>query len=202
MQHYISEKRPLILASASLRRKELLNSAYIPFIAEQSNISEDFSETLPEAITTKLALKKAEAVHKIKKWWTLGADTVVAYSGIILEKPTDAADAIRMLKILSGKEHIVTTGFCLLDPSGEKIHLESVSTIVCFKELSVDEIERYVATGESFGKAGAYAIQGIGAFMAEKIKGSYSNVVGLPLCEVIQSLIKNQAIHEYPIITN
>ena len=200
MQHYISKKRPLILASASLRRKELLNSANIPFIAEQSNISEDFPEASPELLTTELAFKKASAVHANKKWWTLGADTIVTYSGAILEKPNDADDAIKMLKILSGREHIVTTGFCIVDPLGNKVHSEPVSTIVSFKELSTDEIERYVATGECFGKAGAYAIQGIGAFMAKKIKGSYSNVVGLPIYEVIQALIKNQAIFEYPII--
>ena len=200
MQRYISKKKPLILASASPRRKELLDSAGIPFIAEQSNISENFSETLPSLITTELALKKASAVHANKKWWTLAADTIVTYSGIILEKPDDASDAVKMLKILNGREHIVTTGFCIIDPLGNKIHSESVSTIVCFKKLSTDEIERYVSTGECFGKAGAYAIQGIGAFMAEKIKGSYSNVVGLPICEVIQALIKNRAIPEYPIV--
>jgi len=201
MHSYISKKRPLILASASPRRKELLNSLGIPFIAEQSNISENFSETLPDLITTELAFKKAVTVHANKNWWTLGADTIVTYSGIILEKPNDVADAIKMLNILSGREHIVTTGFCIIDPSGNKVHSESVSTFVCFKELSVDEIERYVATGEPFGKAGAYAIQGIGAFMAKRIKGSYSNVVGLPVCEVIHALIKNQVILEYPILT-
>ena len=200
MQYYISKEKPLILASTSPRRKKLLNSAGIPFIVEQSNISEDFSETLPELITTKLAFKKASAVHANRKWWTLGADTIVTYSDIILGKPCDTADAVKMLKTLSGKEHIVTTGFCIIDPSGDKVHSESVSTSVYLKELSADEIERYVATGESFGKAGACAIQGIGAFMVEKIKGSYSNVVGLPICELIQALIKNQAIPEYPIV--
>ena len=199
MYRYISKKRPLILASSSPRRKELLSSAGIPFIAEQSNVSEDFSEKLPDRITTELALKKALAVYEDKRWWTLGADTLVVSSDVILEKPYDTYDAIKMLKMLNGKKHRVITGFCIIDPSGNTTHSESVTTIVSFKKLSADEIKLYVATGEPFGKAGAYAIQGIGAFMAEKIEGSYSNVVGLPVCEVIQALVKNQAIKKFPI---
>ena len=104
-----------------------------------------------------------------------------------------------MLRDLSGKRHRVITGFCILEPDGNKTHREAVSTRVRVKKLSALEIEAYIATGEPFGKAGAYAIQGIGAFMVEGIKGSYTNVVGLPVCEVVRALVVCGALQGFPI---
>ena len=103
-----------------------------------------------------------------------------------------------MLGLLAGKEHCVITGFALLDPSGEVVHSEEVSTHVTMKVLSDHEIEAYIATGEPFGKAGSYAIQGLGAAMVVGITGSYTNVVGLPICAVVQALVRAGALDQFP----
>ena len=113
-------------------------------------------------------------------------------------KPQDSENARRMLFLLSGREHRVITGFCLLNPSGSVAHFEAVTTLVRIKELTGQEIKAYVSTGEPNGKAGSYAIQGIGSFMVEAISGSYTNVVGLPLCAVIRSLISVGALKRFP----
>jgi septum formation protein len=104
-----------------------------------------------------------------------------------------------MLSLLSGKEHEVITGFCLLNPSGEMAHSEAVTTLVKMKRLDEKEINAYVAIGEPFGKAGSYAIQGIGAFLVESISGSYTNVVGLPVCALIKSLLATGALKNFPL---
>ncbi len=104
-----------------------------------------------------------------------------------------------MLWILAGKEHRVITGFAILDPSGGVVHSEEVTTCVSVRTLSEREIEAYIATGEPFGKAGSYAIQGIGAFMIEGIAGSYTNVVGLPICAVVQALTRAGALDRFPV---
>lgn len=130
--------------------------------------------------------------------WILGADTVVVVGDRILGKPEDEADAMDMLGWLSGRAHQVITGFCLSNPAGEIVHSEAVTTEVSFKELSLDEMSAYIATGEPKGKAGGYAIQGVGAFMVETIYGSYTNVVGLPLCEVIKALVRAGALDRFP----
>jgi len=103
-----------------------------------------------------------------------------------------------MLSLLSGKDHHVITGFCVLDPEGMIAHAESVTTIVRFKPLSEQEIAGYIKTREPFGKAGAYAIQGVGAFMVESISGSYTNVVGLPMCALIKALVQCGALKCFP----
>lgn len=136
----------------------------------------------------KLAEEKARAVRfNSGNHWILGADTIVVLGDTVLGKPQDGEDVRGMLELLSGKEHRVITGFCVLDPSGQRSRLESVATRVFMKPLSEGEISAYIATGEPFGKAGSYAIQGIGAFMIREIKGSYTNVVGLPVCALIRS---------------
>ncbi len=104
-----------------------------------------------------------------------------------------------MLRLLRGVEHSVVTGFCILDPSGKIAHSEAVSTLVRFKRLRQEEIDAYISTGEPFGKAGSYAIQGVGAFMVESISGSYTNVVGLPVCAVIKALISTGALKAFPL---
>ena len=196
----ISKDFPLILASSSPRRKILLKQVGIPFRALPSNIEEDMGPPNLPISPSLLASRKAEAVRKkASNKWILGADTVVVIGETNLGKPKDFEEAESMLSRLSGKEHKVVTGFCLLDPTGHTSHLEEITTLVNVKELSEQEIRDYIATGEPFGKAGSYGIQGIGAFMVETITGSYSNVVGLPLCTVIKALCAAGALESFPI---
>jgi septum formation protein len=146
-----------------------------------------------------LSEKKAVAVYpRFKNHWILGADTVVLIKEAILGKPLDHAEARSMLHRLSGKDHIVLTGMTIIDPSGQTAFREAVRTHVAVKPLSDGEMEGYIRTGEPFGKAGGYAIQGIGAFMVSSISGSYTNVVGLPLCALVKALEKIGAINHFP----
>jgi septum formation protein len=126
--------------------------------------------------------------------WVIAADTVVIINGSILGKPKNREDAIEMLRRLSGQEHWVLTGFSVSHLEKGKSDKEAVQTAVKMKTLTPAEKEWYVQTGEPFDKAGGYAIQGIGSFMIESIRGSYTNVVGLPLCELIQMLQRLGAI--------
>jgi septum formation protein len=196
----ISAQNPVILASASPRRKRLLTQAGIPFRSVTSKTSEEGITGDPAQISRVLAEKKAAHVcAETGASWTLGADTIVAIDNRILGKPEDSEKAREMLLFLSGKEHRVITGFCILDPSATVAHSESVTTLVRFKPLSVKEIEGYIRTGEPFGKAGSYAIQGVGSFMVESINGSYTNVVGLPLCAVIKALVSVGGLECFPL---
>jgi septum formation protein len=195
----ISEKKPLVLASASPRRKRLIEQAGLPFIIVVSNIDETLDGDDPAAGARTLARRKADAVRdSYPGRWILGADTIVVQGTSILGKPFDPRDARVMLERLSGKEHSVITGFCIAGPGGA-YYSEAVRTLVKFKELTQREVEGYIETDEPFGKAGSYAIQGIGVFLVESIKGSYTNVVGLPLCEVISALVKMGALERYPL---
>lgn len=196
----ISKKNPLVLASDSPRRKDLLNQINIPFIVFPSNIDENDEKGEPHEICTHLAEKKAVSVFKNKpgNHWVLGADTVVVKNSEIMGKPSGNDEARSMLSFLSNGDHEVITGFSMIDPSGSISLTRHVSTIVSVKKLSQSEIDSYIKSGEPFGKAGGYAIQGIGAFMIKSIKGSYSNVVGLPLFALIDSLKKLKAINRFP----
>jgi septum formation protein len=196
----IGNDYPLILASASPRRKRLLGQIGIPFRSHPSRISETRAGTGPEDAARILSERKAVEVHQRKRdRWILGADTMVVVEGKVLGKPENARDAKGMLLKLAGRAHRVITGFCLLAPSGERLHLQSVSTDVQVKPLTKAEIDAYITTEEPFGKAGAYAIQGIGAFMVEEIRGSYTNVVGLPLCEVVKAMLDVGALSRFPL---
>jgi septum formation protein len=196
----ISKDYPLILASASPRRKALLQQIALPFRARASHVEEALLEGDPAGRIQRLAKSKARAVWtRSDRHWVLGADTVVLLGDRALGKPRDREEARSMLMVLAGKEHRVITGFALLDPSGEVAHSEEVTTRVSVRGLSKQEIEAYIATGEPFGKAGSYAIQGIGAFMIEGIAGSYTNVVGLPICAVVQALIHTGALDRFPL---
>lgn len=200
---FISVQYPLILASASPRRKRLLAQIGLPFRSVSSNINEKVLSNDPAAISRHLAEKKACQVHlKNKGSWILGADTVVAIDSQILGKPEDSDKARYMLKLLSGKEHSVITGICIFDPSGNVAHSEAVTTLVRFIKLNEKQIKAYISTGEPYGKAGSYAIQGIGAFMVESISGSYANVVGLPLSALTQALISVGALRSFPLPEN
>ena len=196
----ISKENPLVLASHSPRRKRLLEQIALPFRSLPSHVEENQVPGEPPVKAVVLAEKKAKAVYpKSKHRWILGADTLVVIGERILGKPGDQEEVHAMLSLLSGKEHEVITGFCLLDPSGKVAWAEAVTTLVKMKHLSEEEIKAYITTGEPFGKAGSYAIQGIGAFMVESISGSYTNVVGLPLCALIKSLLASGALKSFPL---
>ena len=187
--------RRLILASASPRRRELLAQAGYTFDVMPAHVNEDpRGDEEPIAYVVRLAREKAESVFaEISSRSTappqvvvLGADTTVTLDGHILAKPENAADAARMLRLLSGRAHQVITGVCLVAPAFE--HTEAEITQVVFSLLSEDEIAYYVRTGEPMDKAGAYAIQGIAARWVERIEGCYFNVVGLPLPQIYRLL--------------
>ena len=182
-------KQKLILASTSPRRAELLKIANLAFTVLRPDADEKLhAHETPVEYAVRTAREKAESLQAAPGTVILGADTVVAAEGRILGKPVDAADAKAMLRLLSGKMHEVITGVCLRSP--EKTVCFHTATAVLFRELSEEEIAAYVATGDPLDKAGAYAIQNGAAGMVRRIDGSYSNVVGLPLCEVIEALEK------------
>ena len=195
----ISKKNPLVLASASPRRKRLLEQVGLHFRVVPGHVDENRVAEKPSIHARILAEAKARAASRtLKNHWTLGADTIVVLGDMILGKPASALEAEGMLWALAGKEHEVITGFSILNPAGSLVHAQEVSTRVSMRPLRREEIDDYVATGEPFGKAGSYAIQGIGAFMVEAVWGSYTNVVGLPLCALIRALQEVGAIKCFP----
>jgi len=178
----LSVQENLILASASPRRRKILRDLGFEFDVVPSRISEDevvWKDPIKKARI--LAELKAVEVQKIHPRKTIiGADTIVAYQGEVLEKPVDSSDAARMLRLLSGKAHEVITGVALAAPPNRRF-LEVERTRVFFRELSGQEIESYIDTAEPFDKAGGYAIQGYGSVFVDKIEGCFFNVVGLPV---------------------
>jgi septum formation protein len=185
----------IILASGSPRRQELLNRVGIPFKAFPPNIDENFSNIgSVEERVKRIALCKIETVVGLFKQeaprWLLGLDTLVEIDGNAIHKPSGIEDAEEILKMLSGKIHRVYTGIGLLPAKGKTVDLRSVCTEVKFAELSVEDIDMYLETSEWSGVTGAYRIQERGAFFVEWIKGSYSNVVGLPL-ETFYGILKS-----------
>jgi septum formation protein len=183
-------KLPLILASASPRRQELLRLAGIAFEIFPSQVDERFLEgELPEEHVIRLARAKAmDVAAQHRGRWVLAADTVVEIDGRVLGKPQGYREAEAMLMDLSHREHWVRTGYCILNSSSWEKREGMVISRVEFKFLSPEEIRWYLNTGEPFDKAGGYAIQGRAAFMVKEIHGSYTNVVGLPLCEMVEAL--------------
>jgi len=186
------DKPRLILASSSPRRSYLLDQAGLTFNVIPSSFDENsISLSTPETYVKALAEAKAADVSKeYPESWVIGADTIVVIDGKILGKPDSKEQARTMLKSLSGKTHQVHTGYCICCRAKERIFSDTVKTDVLFKKLADNEIEWYINTSEPFDKAGAYAIQGLGTFIVKSIKGSYTNVVGLPVCEVIEFLIE------------
>jgi septum formation protein len=203
------ENRPvLILASASPRRQELLREAGIPFEVHAANINEDqIAGETPLEYARRLSREKAEAVAAIyPQRYVLGADTIVVVNGEgpgkgtpgkaqILGKPRNQADAARMLRLLSGRGHEVTTAVSLFVPGAptqtRAFVTKTSTTQVWFRRLTEEEIQQYVAGGEPMDKAGAYAIQGGASLWADRIEGEYSSVVGLPLSVVTEMLRTN-----------
>ncbi len=188
-----SESPLLILASASPRRRDLLAQAGLSFSVIPASFDENSVSLLqcPERYVKTLAEGKAgDLSEKYPDHWIIGADTVVVIGDNILGKPGSKEEARSMLRRLSGQTHQVFTGYCICCKSTHRKFSEAVTTDVIFKRVTEKEIEWYIHTHEPFDKAGAYAIQGLGMFLVKRINGSYTNVVGLPVCEVIEFLIK------------
>lgn len=192
----------IVLASASPRRRELLAQVGLVAAVFPADVDEAL---LPgeqsEGHVIRLSEAKALAVAvrpEIPGRWFIGSDTVVVRDGTVLGKPADAAEAAAMLRSLSGRSHEVVSGYAVHDRKSGRTISGAVVTRVWFKPLTEAEITGYIATGEPADKAGAYAIQGLGAFMVPRIEGSYPNVVGLPLCEVIAALEAFGAVNLFP----
>ncbi|UCD70821.1 MAG: septum formation inhibitor Maf [Syntrophobacterales bacterium] len=186
----------LILASSSPRRQQLLRQIGLEFDVVPSEIKEDFIEgESPQDHVLRLAEAKAHKVGAIYPHrWVIGADTAVSIDGMILGKPQTDREAYQMLSMLSGRDHLVVTGVSVYQLAKGKGETIAVETSVRIKTLEPEEITWYIRTGEPFDKAGGYAIQGRGAFMVQRIEGSYTNVVGLPLCELLEVLNHMEAI--------
>ena len=206
----------LVLASQSPRRKKLLERIGFTIRVVPADVDETPEETeTPTEYVKRLARSKVLTVvdrlqamttnlaegtqatqtgsiltsqKDARLRWVVGADTVVVLDDDLLGKPNDQDHAFDMLQSLSGREHKVITGFCIFDILKNKEGLQAVVSTVRFKRLTRPEIEKYLATGESLDKAGAYAVQGVGAYMIDSIQGSYTNVVGLPLCQMMEML--------------
>ena len=180
----------IILASASPRRKEILELADLKFDVMPSDAQEITTKTAPNEVVMELASIKAKDIYKKseKQSMIVGADTVVAYQGQILGKPTDEAEAKRMLTMLSGQTHEVYTGVCIIEDGKTKTFYEE--TKVTFYEISDEQINHYIKTGEPMDKAGSYGIQGKAAVFIKGIEGDYYNVVGFPIARFLQEITK------------
>lgn len=204
----------VILASASPRRRELMERFGIPVKVVPANIDEvRLDDETAENFVKRIARAKVLAVverlqttlyptdsagkpirptaastRHPESRWVVGADTVVVHGETILGKPQDTSAAVAMLAELSGRRHRVITGFCIHDLKKDKEGVQAVSTEVKFKTLTRVEIDKYVSVGESMDKAGAYAVQGVGAYLVDSIIGSYTNVVGLPMCQLVEMM--------------
>ena len=193
----ITSNASFILASASPRRREILRSVGLKFKIIPAHVDENYvaGET-PRQHVKRLALDKAMTIARNNKnVWVLGADTIVVIDGEILGKPVDSKQAGSMLKKLSGREHNVFTGFTITHMESHVCATGVVQSTVKFKKITPDEINWYISCDEPYDKAGGYAIQGKGAYFIQSIRGSYTNVIGLPLCEVLEILKKYKAIH-------
>ncbi|MEO8904911.1 MAG: nucleoside triphosphate pyrophosphatase [Polyangiaceae bacterium] len=200
----IGSGTPLVLGSASPRRKDILNGLGIPIRVEPADIPEHvLPGELPLDYVTRIVAEKLAAVAvRVSKPLSavLVADTVVVIDGAILGKPDGVTGAARLLERIVGRTHTVYTRYAisLADAPSVIRAARTVSTEVSLRAASADEIARYAASGEGLDKAGAYAAQGLGAFLIERIVGSYSNVVGLPACEVVLDLRELGLLEHFP----
>lgn len=182
----------IILASASPRRKEILQNFKLDFDIQKSHIEEKILENEPPKSTVvRLAYEKAfDVAEKNRDKLVIGADTIVVLDGEILGKPKDEKEAYEMIKKLSNKTHKVITGLSLIYLKQDKVINDYVESYVTFKDLSEDSIKDYISTKESLDKAGAYGIQGYGALLVDNIQGDYFNIVGLPISK-LSDLLKD-----------
>ncbi len=183
-----------ILASGSPRRRELLRQLGFSFTVIPSRLEETNQRGMePRGHATYYAKEKAkEVAQRYPEQWVLAADTIVVVAEEILGKPANVTEATAMLSRLSGRSHHVITGVCLLHAQCGVEESQTVETEVFMRRLDAADIEGYIATGEPMDKAGAYGIQGIGGCLVQRIEGSYSNVVGLPLCETVELLRRHR----------
>lgn len=186
-------ERKVILASSSPRRKELLSKMGVPYACVSPDVDESFSGPPWDAVV-EIARRKARAVAaSAPEAVVIGADTLVCVDGMALGKPKDQADAARMCHLLSGREHDVFTGVCMICGKKEIVHLERSGVV--FRPLEEEEIQAYIATDEPYDKAGGYAIQGTAAAFIVRYNGSYENIMGFPVDAVpacSNSLVKNR----------
>ncbi|UCH80566.1 MAG: septum formation inhibitor Maf [Nitrospiraceae bacterium] len=184
--------RDIVLASASPRRKKILSLTGLQFKTCVSNYKEDLTNSgEPRALARFLSRKKAEdVVLKCPDAVIIAADTFIVYKNKFLGKPTSPDHALRILKMLNGKKHSVITGFTVIDSRSNKMVSRSMETNVYFKKNTDAEIHAYVRSGEPLDKAGAYAIQGLGSVLIKKIDGDFFNIVGLPVCALVDTLKK------------
>jgi len=193
----LSLSSPFILASASPRREDLLRSVGLKFKIIPAHVDETYinGET-PHAHVKRLSRDKAMVIaKKYPQALVLGADTIVVIDGLILGKPKNKKQAREMLQQLSNRTHTVFTGFTILGMSAGLAKTRVIRSAVQFKEIAPDEMDWYVNCDEPYDKAGGYAVQGKGAYFIKAIRGSYTNVIGLPLCEVLEELKRINKIH-------
>ena len=201
----IASSTPLLLGSASPRRREILTTLRIPIAIAPANADEtprDGEDA--DAYLVRVVRDKLASVARFAKGHAAGAllvaDTLVLLDRVILGKPADVADAASMLRRLSGRAHEVWTRFAIARPEQPDVpaHEQTVRTRVVFRSLDEGEVAAYAASGEGLDKAGAYAVQGLGSFAVESVEGSYPNVVGLPACEVVVALKRLGLLPRFP----
>ncbi len=188
---HIKDENAIVLASESTRRVDILRTLGISFSIMPPGIDERRKPyESPKDYVLRIAYEKARKVGDLfPDKWIIGADTIVVHKGRVLGKPKTDADAVAMLKRLRANWHKVFTGYCILNVSKQIVYQDVAETKVFIKDLTDDEIAKYVGTSEPFDKAGSYAVQGKGGYMVKEIKGSYTNVVGLPICEITEALL-------------
>lgn len=199
----ISEEYPLLLGSASPRRFDILAGLGLPLLVRPGNANE---ELLPgervDAFLERVVhdkLRAALAITRNERFsLALAADTVVVVDHEVLGKPIDIFDAKRLLSKIRGRSHVVKTCYAMAAPDGAVLCCRRVESEVVLRDASDGELSRYAETGEGLDKAGAYAVQGMGAFLVREIRGSYTNVVGLPACEVVQDLLRLGVLDDFP----
>lgn len=187
----VKDDNTIVLASESTRRIDILRTLGVSFSIIPPGIDETRKPNeSPKEYVLRVACEKAQKVGSLfPDKWIIGADTAVVHKGKVLGKPSSEEGASAMLKGLRGNWHKVYTGYCILNVSRQITYRDVAETKVFIKDLTDEEIEKYIATSEPFGKAGSYAVQGKGGYMVKEIKGSYSNVVGLPICEITEVLL-------------
>lgn len=181
---------PIYLASASPRRRELMEQLGLPFTVVVSNVDESIADTVPPGRMVEiLSERKArEVAGELNRGLVIGSDTVVVWRDRILGKPRDSREALEMLACLQGDEHSVYSGLAVIDAETGVVHVSHERTRVFFRPAGLDELKMYVDTGEPMDKAGGYAIQGLGVVFVKGIEGCYFNVVGLPLARLTRVL--------------
>ena len=180
---------PIVLASASPGRCEVLRRTGIPFTVDPSDCDESLDAASPEEHVMALAMRKALAVAaRHPDCLIIGADSVVELDGDILGKPGTPADARRMLGRLAGRSHRLLTGIAIVDSGSGKTYQGIEATLVHIRTLTDEQLDAYVASGEPMGKAGSYELQGLGAAIIDRIEGDFANVVGLPIAHLARAL--------------